>query len=308
MVQPLQEGVDYSRTPNANWPAIARGLKAAGKKFVGRYAVTDKSPAGRGITQAEYEAMIAEGIDVFIYWEAQESWMLGGYDAGVRAAYNAVKNLKMAGMPENMPVYYSHDIEPQPQHYDEVDACLRGAASVVGLDAVGIYGGFNIIEHCIGLSETARWGAQTWAWSGNGPAWERNISRHAHVYQYETRTLYVAGVSVDLCASLKPHYGQASDFTKRIFPEKVSPAPESTVIRHQNIIVTPLQQTRWTVTDGYHPRTYPHHEAPFATKTTYPEGRDLTFLFEGTGDGAGWVLAKSGNWFPKDRLRPRTRG
>lgn len=220
------EGVDYSTTPNANWSTIAAGFQTAEKHFVGRYAVADKSPSGRGITEAEYLAMTAAGIEVFLYYEENEAWMRGGFEAGKRAGTRALQQIRDAGMPEKMPVYYSHDIEPNPADYAAVDDCLRGAASVVGADAVGLYGGFNIIEHCAGAG-TAKWFCQTWAWSGDGDAWDRNISDKAHLYQYETRTKIVAGVSVDLVAALQDQYGQASSFLPPTIAERIPvPLPE----------------------------------------------------------------------------------
>ena len=142
------EGVDYSSTPNANWTAVAAALKARGKNFAGRYAVSDKSPNGRGITADEYQALTAHGVDTFVYWEGSPSWMLGGEPAGIAAALNAQGNLQAAGMPVTMPIFFAHDIDPEPQHFDAIDACLRGAAKVIGDDRVALYGGWLIIDHC----------------------------------------------------------------------------------------------------------------------------------------------------------------
>lgn len=216
----MSEGIDYSSTPHSNWNALAQAFKAEGKKFVGRYAVGDKSPNGRGITASEYVAMRSAGIEVFAYWEAQTSWMLEGWDAGVRAARDAVKNLAAAGMPTTMPVYYSHDIEPDPRHYLAVDECLRGAASVVQLRSVGLYGGYGIIDH-VSRTKTAPWLCQTYAWSGS------DLHPSAHLYQYDNYDNYIAGTDVDLVRSLKTHYGQASDFTgdpeKPVYAPKIPP-------------------------------------------------------------------------------------
>src|SRR5688500_14132393 len=110
------EGVDYSRTAHSNSPNAA-SLNAMGKHFAGRYAVNDKSPVGRGITAAEYQRLAAGGIDVFLFWEGVAEWMLGGREAGVRAAQNAQDNIAAAGMPPETPVYFAHDIDPEPHHF-----------------------------------------------------------------------------------------------------------------------------------------------------------------------------------------------
>ena len=58
------EGVDYSATAWAGSPGVAV-LRAEGKRFVGRHAVNDKSPAGRGITAA-YRELRDRGVDAFV--------------------------------------------------------------------------------------------------------------------------------------------------------------------------------------------------------------------------------------------------
>lgn len=137
----VAEGVDYSSTANDNWVSLAATLKANGLKFAGRYAVSDKSPTGRGITREEYQALTAQGIEVFLYYEETEAWMLGGWEAGVRAATRSLDVIRSEGLPEGMPVYYSHDIDPEPGDFAAIDACLRGATFVAGIERVGFYGG-----------------------------------------------------------------------------------------------------------------------------------------------------------------------
>lgn len=202
----MTEGVDYSRTPSANWTGLATALRANGKTVVGRYAVTDKSPNGRGISAAEFQAMRDAGIETFLYWEQSEGWMLGGFDAGVRAAQNAQANIVAAGMPGSMPVYFAHDIDPQRQHFPAVDACLRGAASVIGWERVGVYGGWLLIDYLAG-GGTVKWLCQTVAWEyGHG------VHPAATIYQYDTQGNFIAGVDCDLIRTLQPIYGQASAF------------------------------------------------------------------------------------------------
>lgn len=205
------EGVDFSSTANDDWAGLAAALKANGKHFAGRYAVGDKSPNGRGITAEEYRALTAAGIEVFLYWEATEAWMLGGWDAGVRAAQNAVANIAAAGMPAKTPVYYSHDVDPTPDQFATIDDCLRGAASVVGIAQVGFYGGWLGIDH-VHAEGTATFFCQTIAWQ-----YGRGVHPAANLHQYGFNQ-YFAGTNCDLVAAIQPHYGQASDFLAHPHP------------------------------------------------------------------------------------------
>jgi hypothetical protein len=134
------ELVDFSATASSDWPALAQALKANGKVGVGRYCVSDLSPNGRGIGSAEYAAYSAAGLEVFLFWEGQAQWMLGGYAAGVSAAQNAQANILAAGMPSTQPVIFAHDIDPDPSQWAAIDACFNGIASVVGWERAGGYG------------------------------------------------------------------------------------------------------------------------------------------------------------------------
>lgn len=196
------EGVDYSRTAGASSPSVAQ-LKAQGKRFVGRYAVDDKSPGGRGITAAEYKRMTAGGIDVFLYWEGSESWMLGGFDAGVAAARNAVKNIAAAGMPVDTPVYFAHDIDPQPQHFEAIRFCVEGAASVIGWKRMGVYGGWLIIDHLAPIYDEMKFYCQTLAWM-YGRGWHPAACLHQYGFN-----VYINGTNCDLVRATQANYGQA---------------------------------------------------------------------------------------------------
>lgn len=210
------EGVDYSRTPHAGSPSVA-ALTAAGKHFVGRYAVNDKSPNGRGITAEEYQRMRAGGIDVFLYWESHEAWMLDGFPAGVVAAVNAENNIREAGMPVNIPVYFACDFDAAPGDQAAIDECLRGCASVLGADRVGLYAGYFPLLRAM-QNGSAKWLCQTLAWSGG------NLLPQAHLYQYDTQGNYIDGTDVDLVRAYTDNYGQASKF--EVPPEPTHPVPD----------------------------------------------------------------------------------
>ena len=199
----MAEGVDYSGTGSSDWTGLANALVANGKRFAGRYAVYDKSPGGRGITHAEYVALIAAGVDVFLYYEETESWMLEGWSAGVRAATRVLDVMATEGLPSGMACYYSHDVDPTPDQFAAIDDCLRGAASIVGLQRVGFYGGWLGIDHC-SKANTARWFTQTIAWE-----YGRGVHPAAHLYQYDIYGPTIYGTPCDSVRSVKSSFGSA---------------------------------------------------------------------------------------------------
>lgn len=195
------EGVDYSRTAWSGSPSV-EALRAAGKRFVGRYAVNDKSPSGRGITAEEYARWVAAGIDVFLYWQTTTNWMLGGWNAGVNGARNAQANIVAAGMPPDTPVYFAVDFDAAPHELAAIDDCLRGAASVLGPERVGVYGGWLVIDHC-SKAGTANWFCQTLAWM-YGRGW--HPAAHLHQYGFNA---WIDGTNCDLVRATVPNFGQA---------------------------------------------------------------------------------------------------
>lgn len=210
----VREGVDYSRTGTADWDALAAAIKANGKTFVGRYAVNDKSPSFRGITAEEYQSLRAAGLDVFLYWQTTTNWMLNGYAAGVSGAINAQQNIVAAGIPADTPVYFACDFDATESDQDLIDECLRGAASVLGFERVGLYGGRWPITRAM-QNRSARWFCQTTAWSGGV------IVPGIHLYQYEYNQWY-GGTNCDDVRAYQENFGQASYEGDA---EPVKPAP-----------------------------------------------------------------------------------
>lgn len=305
MIKVYAEGVDYSRTSRDDWDMLANIFVANGYKFAGRYAVHDKSPNGRGITGAEYRALLSHGIDVFLYYEEDEGWMLGGWDAGVRAANRALDVVLSTGMPVEMPVYYSHDIGPQTIHFDVVDACLRGAASVVGLERVGLYGGWEIIDHCQ-KTGSARWFTQTIAWQGN-----RGVHPAANLHQYNTGTNLVGGVNCDFVAAVNPAYGGAKEFlptttkwAKPLAPPLRNGEPYSH-IDSTGIVWLELAEKRWRALEN----TARRRRASNNEKEVGPpieKGETVTFLYSvHMPTGITWFVSRSGSRCRADAFVPK---
>lgn len=299
----LIEGVDYSSTSHDNWAGLAEALKEAGMHFAGRYAVYDKSPGGRGITAEEYQALVTAGLDVFLYYEEDTAWMTNGWSAGVRAATRALDNIQKARMPQGMPVMYSHDIDPEPQHFEAIDECLRGAASVVGIERVGFYGGWLGIDH-VHAAGTAKWFVQTIAWQ-----YQHGIHPAAHLHQYNTGTNIIGGANCDLVAALKPHYGQASDFllhpttttTLPPLPPRRTPAPD--FISAQGHPLSTNKPTRFLCIQGGRFKTSPNLKADTTPPIIYRANTPYTFPYSAVVDGEIWLVSKFGSWAPAKNFR-----
>lgn len=291
----MTEGVDYSSTANANWTGLAKALRANGKMFAGRYAVRDKSPARRGITNAEYLALRAEGVDVFLYYEENEAWMNSGWDRGVAAAQVALSVVKVEKMPEAMPIYYSCDTPPEQTNFAEVVQCLRGAASVVGFDRVAFYGGIDIVRFVV-ENRAAKRICQTYAWSGTPTVWHPDVCLH----QYDNYNNFIFGTDVDLVRSMKSDYGQASLFSGGpIYAEPIPPPlrdgkPYPHIDKNE-IPWLELTPRRWKALERTERRQRASENAAEVGKPI-AKGDTVTFIYSvSMPDGSVWFISKSGS-------------
>lgn len=165
------QGVDYSY----GRPGAA-AIRAAGKEFVVRYLGTYDGDE-RALTEAEVAELHASGLGIGAVYESTAARALGGYVAGVADASRARDALAGLGFPPGHPIYFAVDFDAQPAQFAAIDDYLAGAASVLGLARIGVYGGYGVIDHCV-TQRSATWFWQTAAWSGG--------RRHAycHLYQY----------------------------------------------------------------------------------------------------------------------------
>lgn len=256
-------GVDYSSTANGDWATLAAAIKSKEKIFAIRYAVKDKSPSGRGITAPEYHALTAAGLEVPIFWEGSASWMLGGYNAGVSAAHDFQTNIVSAEMPSVMPGIFAHDLDPTPDHFPAIDACLNGLASVIGWPRVGAYGGWELINY-LAQGGTVKLLCQT-------SAWEYGRGRHpaATLYQYEYNDI-IAGTNCDNVLALQPNYGQASLYVKgNPVPTTHPPKPTTTYPAGMDA--------------GIAKRFFGSFKASNGVTVSYTEGEELSKLWLASG-------------------------
>lgn len=195
-VEMPQLGLDYAGgRPGGN------AITGAGYGFVVRY-LSDGGPAlpGKLLTATEYADLKAHGVAVVVNWETTSDRMKAGYQAGVSDARRADTQMRAVAHPATCPVYFSADWDATPGDQAEIDDYLRGCASVMGIDRVGVYGSYYVVKRCLD-NHTATWAWQTAAWSGG------QREPRAHLYQrigYAT----VGGVECDVNEALQADYGQ----------------------------------------------------------------------------------------------------
>lgn len=184
-------GVDYAWSH----PGGA-ALAAAGKAFACRYLSPDSS---KNLTKAEADDLAAHGIWAVVVWEGTASRALAGKAAGATDAKTASVQAVAAGMPSSRPVYFAVDFDATVADQTYINAYLDGAASVIGRDRVGIYGGFYSVKRALDGGHAA-WAWQAVAWSGG--QWDpRAVIR-------QSGYITINGVQCDMNVATAADYGQ----------------------------------------------------------------------------------------------------
>lgn len=188
------EGVDYAFPPIPT----AAALKAAGKHFACRYGGPGSD--SKQLHAAELNALRAAGVDVVANAEGAANG-LRGFSAGKSWAQQAAAHFDQLGMPTGRPIYFSVDWDAGTGDWADIDAALRGAASVLGAASVGVYGSYDTVNHCRAAG-SARWFWMTYAWSrGLKPP------SFVHLYQYKNGQR-IGGADCDFTRALLPDFGQ----------------------------------------------------------------------------------------------------
>lgn len=190
-------GVDYSFHAH---PSIS-SLLSARVTFVMRYtsANPDSDTNGKNLTASEKSALLNAGIKIGIVKEEGAERMLRGYSAGVTDARQADAAVSALGL-DGIPIYFACDFDATERDQTAINAYLDGAASVIGLDRVGIYGGYYPVGRALDAGK-ATWAWQTYAWSGG--LWDSR----AQLQQYLNGQT-IGGASVDYDRSEASDYGQ----------------------------------------------------------------------------------------------------
>lgn len=183
----------------------AQAIRDAGYGFVVRY-LTDGGPGlpGKLLLPDEIPDYRAHGIDIVSNWETTADRMRAGYGAGAADAAAGLARVLLCGGPPDRPIYFSADWDATPGDQFAIDAYLRGAASVLGPDRVGVYGGYWVVKRCLD-NGTARWAWQTEAWSGG------NTDPRIHIMQRNSLGYaWINGVPCDINETRQDDYGQWS--------------------------------------------------------------------------------------------------
>jgi Domain of unknown function (DUF1906) len=186
-------GVDYA------WGRPgATALKTAGAQFACRYLSHDTT--GKNLSRSEADELAAAGIWIVVVWEDSADRALQGHAAGVADAIAAASQAAGCGMPGDRPIYFAVDFDATPAQQATINAYLDGAASVLGRQRIGIYGGFGPVSRAMAAGHAA-WGWQTYAWSSS------NWWAGAHINQYLNDQV-INGVGLDYDRALTTDYGQ----------------------------------------------------------------------------------------------------
>jgi glycoside hydrolase-like protein len=190
------KGLDYAFGTH---PSVA-AIKAAGASWVGRYVSTNPANDGNGknLIPSEKASLLAGGISIILFAEEGASRMLGGRAAGIADAKHFDNVVKALGMPGAV-CYFCADWDASESEQAPINAYLDGAASVIGLKRVGIYGGYYPVKRALDAGKAA-YACQTRAWSGG--QWDSR----ANVRQGAGAT--VGGASVDIDDSRTADFGQ----------------------------------------------------------------------------------------------------
>lgn len=189
------EGIDYS------WARPGgRNIKNAGKQFVVRYLFED-GQGGKGLDANELADLVNNGLEIVLVYEAFAASPKEGAQTGKAHAAAAQREINRLGLPANSVVYFAADWDAQANEQGQIDDYLRGAASVIGLERVGLYGSADVMTRTM-ASGTAKWFWQTYAWS------KGRVQEGIHLYQYSNgQNLNGA---VDFNRTSLDNYGQVS--------------------------------------------------------------------------------------------------
>lgn len=198
-------GTDYAFTPH---PPVS-ALKAAGVKFACRYisSFAPNDTNGKNLLPAELKTLLGAALKVVVVVEEGASRMKAGHSAGAADAAHAEKVTSALAM-GGIPVYFACDFDATPGDQTAIDAYLDGAASVIGRNRTGLYGGYYPVKRALDAGK-AHYAWQTIAWSGG--QWDPR----AHLRQALTVT--IGGVVVDVDHARAEDYGQ--------WPRPAAPPP-----------------------------------------------------------------------------------
>lgn len=201
-MDPIQ-GADYAWAPHPSTAA----LKARNIKFVCRYVGTGIDDA-KMLTGGELRTLRAAGIDVVANVEGSAGGF-NSYANGQSWARRGMAWLEPLGFPAGRPIYFSADWDVTSDDWPKLKAALDGAASIIGRDRVGLYGGLYAIQQAQ-RTGAAKWFWQTYGWSERKQpdgSYRTVWAPNTHIQQYHNG-VSIDGADCDLDRAIQPDYGQ----------------------------------------------------------------------------------------------------
>lgn len=169
--------------------------RSAGSSFAMRY-LSRYLP--KVLTEREVQAYRANGLGIGVVFEDGAQNALRGYGQGRSDAEFAANQARGLGMPAGRPIFFAVDFDTG-SNPAATDPYFDGVASVLGKQASGPYGGYEVVRHQ--FDRGFHWGWQTYAWSGAA------LDARAQVFQF-SNSHYVGGVGVDYNHAYYDDYGQ----------------------------------------------------------------------------------------------------
>jgi hypothetical protein len=209
---PIQ-GVDYSSArPDPD------GLYADGYRFAGRYV--GMGSRDKRLSPDEALALARAGLSIVALCEDATRDPLKGYRRGQTHATAALMEAAHCAMPPGSPIYFAVDFDVTDSELDDVFEYFAGIGTVMPVHTIGVYGGYHTVRSLMD-ADMAKWGFQTYAWSGG------KVATQGHIYQYRNH-VSLAGGQVDLCLALQDTYGQwyPTTFDRKDVPPAMSTAQD----------------------------------------------------------------------------------
>lgn len=153
-------GVDIAFPPDGYGAPLAE----LGYRFIGRYCPY-YGDGGKGLTAAQVTDYHANGLGIIVFVETVAAAHRGGFEAGVREARMYRAAVAQLGIPEYVVAFFCVDFEPNADDWDAIAGYQLGAISVLGIERVGIYGNYDVIEFAHARGIASRF-VQCVAWSG----------------------------------------------------------------------------------------------------------------------------------------------
>jgi hypothetical protein len=196
----MVRGLDFAGGRPGAW-----NVQLAGFDFVVRY-LSDGGPGlpGKQLLPREADDYRTHGVGIVSNWETYADRMRGGWQSGVDDAHAALAQVLACGGRRDRPIYFSADWDASAGEQGAIDDYLRGAATVIGPENTGIYGGYWVVKRCLD-NGTARWAWQAQAWSGGNEDPRINILQLNNAGYAD-----VGGVQCDVNEARTTDYGQWS--------------------------------------------------------------------------------------------------